>query len=86
MRSIRLMSHDENHAAIGVPSNSGAGKYAKKIHDEKGDTWEERGIGTEAKGDHADHKFIARAIQDRTDDIVKIFENEIELAIKDIKL
>ena len=84
MRSIRLMSYDANHAAIGVPSNSGAGKYASKIHDEKGSSWDEVGIGTEAKGPHADEKFITRAVKDETDAIIMIFSKQIEKALRDL--
>lgn len=36
------------------------GKYALRIHDEKGKAWRRRGPGTVAKGARADDKFILR--------------------------
>ena len=82
MRSIRIMSHNEKHVSIGVPSNSEAGDYAYKIHEEKGKSWQNRGIGTEAKGPQADDKFISRAIKDETKNIITIFERELENALR----
>ena len=72
--SIRFTS-TAAQADIFVPSNSPAGKYAKKIHDDKGTTWRNRGIGTQMKGAQADDKFIARAIKDS--------EREIEIILND---
>lgn len=46
-----------------VAANAEAGKYAKRIHDEKGKTWRKRGPGTVAKGARADDKFILRAVE-----------------------
>ena len=50
-------------AEIYVAANAQAGKYAKRIHDEKGKTWRKRGPGTVAKGARADDKYILRAVQ-----------------------
>lgn len=50
-------------AEIYVAANAEAGKYAKRIHDEKGKTWRRRGPGTVAKGARADDKYILRAVQ-----------------------
>lgn len=50
-------------AEIYVAANAEAGKYAKRIHDEKGKTWWKRGPGTVAKGARADDKYILRAVQ-----------------------
>ena len=83
-QSIRLMSHDDKHAAIGVPSNSGAGKYASRIHDEKGSSWFKVGRGTKAKGPQADSEFITRAVKDETDAIITIFSKQIEKALRDL--
>lgn len=63
MRSITFASDDEK-AEVFVASNSEAGKYARKIHDDKGLTWWNRGPGTQAKGPQADDRFILRAIAD----------------------
>lgn len=46
-----------------VAANAEAGKYAKRIHDEKGKTWRRRGPGTVAKGARADDKFVSRAAE-----------------------
>lgn len=50
-------------AEIYVAANAEAGKYAKRLHDEKGKTWRKRGPGTAAKGARADDKYILRAVQ-----------------------
>ena len=51
-------------------------KYARRIHDEKGKTWRNRGPGTVAKGPQADEKFIERAIRDREPKTDKRLETE----------
>lgn len=63
-------------ARIFVASNSEAGKYGAKIHDEKGTTWRRRGPGTQAKGGRADDKFILRAIVDNEGQILAIIKAE----------
>lgn len=80
MRSIQFSSSD-TRAEIFVPSNSPAGTYAAKIHDEKGSAWKDRGPGTQAKGPQADEKFISRAVKDNTQNVVSIFNDEINKAI-----
>lgn len=77
MRSINFAS-DASKAEVFVPSNSEAGKYARRIHEEKGLTWWRRGPGTEAKGAQADHKFILRAIEDEDSNMMKIIDSEME--------
>lgn len=77
MRSIAFRS-DESKVECFVPSNSLAGKYAFKIHEEKGRTWKERGPGTQAKGPQADDKFITRSANDRENDFKAIVGNEID--------
>lgn len=67
-------------ASVFVPSNSFAAKYAKRIHDDKGRTWQKRGPGTEAKGARADEKFIERAIKDNVDKYTAIFLDETKKA------
>lgn len=76
MRSIAFAS-DADKAEIFVPSNSEAGKYARRIHDEKGLTWWKRGPGTQAKGAEADDRFILRAITDNEATMVKIIDAEM---------
>ncbi len=68
--------------SVFVASNSFAGKYAKRIHDEKGRTWHKRGAGTIAKGARADDKFIYRAIRDNAANLTKIITDEIKKAVK----
>lgn len=60
--------------SIFVARNAEGGKYAKRIHDEKGISWRNRGIGTIAKGAQADHKFIERALKDSQKEIDLIFK------------
>ena len=72
-------------ASVFVSSNSYAGKYAKRIHDEKGQTWRNRGPGTIAKGSRADDKFIERAINSNVEKFKSIIENEIAKAIRSAK-
>lgn len=50
---------------IGVPSNTPGGDYAERIHDEKGKTWQNLGVGSVRKG--ATDKFIFKA-QEATED------------------
>jgi len=75
-RSISFMS-DGDTAKVFVASNSEAGRYAFRIHNEKGVTWRRRGLGTVAKGGRADEKFIFRAIDQNTDDFRRILKHEI---------
>jgi len=63
-------------AEVFVPTNSPAGAYAWKIHEEKGVSWEKRGIGTVKKGAQADDKFIERAIDDSEMEMVAIIQDE----------
>lgn len=74
-RSITFKS-TTTWAKIYVAANAEAGRYAFRIHEEKGVTWWKRGMGTVAKGPKADHKFISRAATDRYDDMKKIVVDE----------
>ena len=67
--------------SVFVASNSYAGKYAKRIHDEKGKSWHKRGPGTIAKGSRADDKFIERAIRDNQDKFLDVFKSELRKAL-----
>lgn len=51
-------------AEVYVAANAPAGKYAARIHDEKGRSWVKRGPGTVAKGAKADDKYILRAVEE----------------------
>ena len=80
-KSIEYELTDAMHASVFVPSNSMAGRYAKRIHDEKGRTWRNRGPGTVAKGVRADEKFVERAIAGNRDNFQKIFTDELRKAL-----
>lgn len=55
--------------------------YAKRIHDEKGKLWRNRGPGTIAKGSRADDKFIERAIRDNQNKFLDVFKSELRKAL-----
>lgn len=74
-RSIAYVSNEES-ADIYVSAGSEAGRYAFRIHSEKGVTWHKRGPGTVAKGGRADAWFILRALEDNQADFQRIFEAE----------
>ena len=77
------MDYDKAQMAvvICVRENSYAAKYARKIHDGKGQSWRNRGPGTIAKGDRADDKFIERAIRDNETRFAAILTDEFRQAI-----
>lgn len=81
-QSIEMRSNSMN-AEVSVAANSSAGRYAWRIHEEKGKTWFKRGKGTQAKGARADEKFIERALADNADKIRKIAESQVEKAIQE---
>ena len=60
-----------------VAANSEAGAYAGRIHDQKGDTWHNRGPGTITKGARADEKFIARAVGDNAGKVDEFCKDEM---------
>lgn len=72
-----VRSGRSSECSVFVASNSPAGKYARRIHDEKGKTWRNRGPGTIAKGQRADDKFIERAVRDNSDKFLKYIEIEV---------
>jgi len=77
-RSISMeMDKKEMAGSVFVAANSEAGKYAKKIHDEKGESWHNRGPGTIAKGQRADAKFIERALAENEDKVDVIINEEL---------
>lgn len=71
----------ETGCSVFVAANSQAGMYARRIHDEKGVTWRNRGPGTIAKGVRADEKFIERAIRDNVQNFARIVEDETKKAL-----
>lgn len=60
-----------------VRRNSYAGKYAAKIHDERGVTWRNLGPGSIAKGGPVGEKFVERAILWNAPTFRKILEAEL---------
>lgn len=81
VRSIEATS-DATAGVVFVPANAEAGKYARRIHDEKGISWQNRGPGTIAKGPQADAKFIERAVvgEANAKRHVAILEDELKKA------
>jgi hypothetical protein len=61
-QTVGAQNASEMQAVIYVAANAPAGKYAKRIHDDKGKSWHKRGLGTVAKGVRADELFIKRAV------------------------
>lgn len=84
MRSITVRNTD-TQVEVFVPSNSPAGSYAVKIHEEKGSAWKHRGPGTQAKGAQADDKFITRAATDKQNDFAAIVSSEIDKILEGLK-
>jgi hypothetical protein len=79
MRSVSARATYEM-AEVFVAMNSEAGKYAYGIHELKGVTWRNRGVGTILKGPKADDKFITRAAADKEPEIIKIVEDQLTRA------
>jgi len=79
--SITSKLEDES-VLIYVPSNSPGGKYAEKIHDERGKTWKHLGPGSIAKNvsGNVGDKFIENAGRDEQ----RNFEREINGVIADL--
>ena len=80
IRSIDSASNSAG-AAVYVAANSEAGKYARKMHDDKGVSWFKRGPGTVARGARADAKFISRAIDENQTQIRVIIDSELDKAM-----
>lgn len=66
-------------ATVYVPRTSLAGKYADYIHNRRFQVpgWQDRGIGTKAKGDRAREKFIQRAMDDNAGKFREIYQKAI---------
>ena len=75
-----------DYVSINVPSNSRGGKYAEKIHDEKGKSWKKRGIRTREKGSKADEKYIYRAAEDSEKEMDALIDKTINDVINKIGL
>lgn len=74
---------DGMEGKVFVPSNSAAGKYAKKIHDGRGKTWHNRGPGTRHKGPQAREKYLTRAKDEYArKDMIEDAENAVAWALK----
>lgn len=69
-------------AVVFVSANSEAGRYAAKVHDQKGVTWHTRGPGTVVKGDRADSLYIDRALRDNAGNFVDIIKDEQRKAVR----
>ena len=90
-RSISMWSRanpnwENSFVEVFVKQGAEAGKYAKKIHDEKGKSWRNRGPGTIAKGARADDKFIERARDDNLDKFQTKLANALGRAVEEAML
>jgi hypothetical protein len=63
LRDSITMEQGKLQVHIGIPSNSRGGKYGRKIHDEKGKSWQNFGPQSKTKPDVSD-KFIFKAADD----------------------
>ena len=79
-RSIEMRATGTN-AEVFIATNSEAGKYAFRIHEEKGISWHDRGPGTMTKGARADDKFIERAVFENKAEFGKIIRIEVGKAM-----
>jgi len=79
-KSITL-EQKKNSVEIGVPINAPGGKYAEKMHDEKGKTWEELGDQNTNK---ATDKYIFKAYDDSKSEINKELNHMLDEVIKGI--
>lgn len=84
LRDSITVDSKKDSVSINVPSNSRAGDYAEKIHDQKGTAWRNRGPRTKQKGSKADEKFIYRAYDDSKKEQDAIIGGVINDLIKEI--
>jgi len=66
---------------IGVPSNSPAGKYAEKMHDDHGKSWDNLGWQNDSK---ATHLYIFKAYEKSKPEISKELSTMLNGIIKKI--
>jgi hypothetical protein len=67
---------------IGIPDNSRGGKYAEKIHDQRGREWKNLGPRSQQKG--ATDKFIFKAAEDSKREQSQMIDAVIDEFIKGI--
>ena len=72
---------DIRPSQVAIYTDQSSSGYAKRIHDEKGASWHNRGPGTRAKGSDADDKFIKRAIDDSEPTTLRELEKAIRIGI-----
>lgn len=75
-------SGEDINACCFVRTPSEAQAYANVIHNEKGKRWHNRGLGTRAKGEKADEKFIERA---RDDNLERYFRKMVAAVDNEVK-
>ena len=75
-------SGEDINACCYVRTPSDAQDYANVIHNEKGKRWHNRGLGTRAKGDKADEKFIERSRDDNLQRYFSKMDAALDKAIK----
>ncbi len=78
-RSIEWAVDEEAlSASVFVASNAEAGEYAEKMHDERGETWQDLGPGSIAKGGRVGDKFIERSMTENEPRIRAILTEELQ--------
>jgi hypothetical protein len=78
LKSSITVEYKPNSVEIGVPSNSKAGEYAEKIHDEKGKSWKNIGWQNDSQ---ATDKYIFKAQEATEADYMKAVESLVDKII-----
>lgn len=78
--TVEGTGHDTSVSCY-VRQPSEAQAYANVIHNQKGTRWRNRGLGTRAKGEKADEKFIERARDDNMPRYFRKLDAAIDRAI-----
>lgn len=78
--------YDERHASVFVAQNAFCVSkygfnYAKKIHDERGKSWQRLGAGSIAKGAGVGEKFIERGIKDNVAWCLRAIEGRLKAVL-----
>lgn len=72
----------DSSVSIFVSGNSPASRYAITMHDGKGTKWKNRGVGTQAKGERADDKFIKRAVEENEEIAHQFISDMLDKALR----
>lgn len=75
------MEESKNRVDIGVPSNIPAGKYAEKMHDDRGGSWKNLNKFNDPE---ATDKYIYKAYEDSEENVERALDAFLETLIRDI--